>query len=330
MGTGAAGLGALAMLPSTSAFNIRSNNPLEYYNSSSQENPNFSVDTTGKIDAEQANLTELIADRVKASNELQIPTKSTKTTDNNQQIWLDKSNQQLKTRYNNTTYKTNLISTAIPESGIARYTLDNGDTSSGTAIDVWGDNDGTINGPTTGVSGANQTYSTNEAYSFDGVDDNVEIFSDSGFGEITDTFALALWINPDDSNSTSESSNDRVYSASAKILLRWHAAQDQFFIFDSTGTKYDVGFSGSYAAGSWNHIVAQYDGSDLELYVDSTLDNSNNIGSISLDDSGQTSFGATGAGGEAYNGDIDDLRLYDRGLTSTEISNLYNTGRISG
>ena len=38
---------------------------------------------------------------------------------------------------------------AIPDSGVSRWTFDDGDTDSGTALDVWNDNDGTINGATT-------------------------------------------------------------------------------------------------------------------------------------------------------------------------------------
>jgi hypothetical protein len=37
---------------------------------------------------------------------------------------------------------------------------------------------------------------------------------------------------------------------------------------------------------------------------------------------GQTDFG------HYWDGRIDDVRVYDKGLTSTEVSNLYNTGSI--
>lgn len=48
IGTGAAGLGALAMIPGSSAFNIRTSNPLNYYGNN-QNNPNFSVQPDGTL-----------------------------------------------------------------------------------------------------------------------------------------------------------------------------------------------------------------------------------------------------------------------------------------
>jgi hypothetical protein len=54
MGAGAAGLGALTMLPSASAFNIRTSNPLNYYGDD-QNNPNFSVQPDGTLKADSIN-----------------------------------------------------------------------------------------------------------------------------------------------------------------------------------------------------------------------------------------------------------------------------------
>jgi hypothetical protein len=34
--------------------------------------------------------------------------------------------------------------------------------------------------------------------------------------------------------------------------------------------------------------------------------------------------------GEPWIGEIDDVRVYDKALSNTEVSNLYNTGSISG
>jgi len=38
--------------------------------------------------------------------------------------------------------------------------------------------------------------------------------------------------------------------------------------------------------------------------------------------------GITDGGGREFDGRIDDARLYSKELTSTEVSNLYNNGRI--
>lgn len=129
-GLGAAGLSALALLPFTSALNIKSSNPIQYFNSSRGSNPNFKVDSSGDISGSNADLVEIIADRVTANDELKVPTSD--NTGNNRQVWLDKDNQELKARYNNTTYKTSLTSASVPDGTVTRPD----DTGSGSFSDV--------------------------------------------------------------------------------------------------------------------------------------------------------------------------------------------------
>lgn len=57
MGVGAAGFGALAMLPSASAFNIRTSNPLKYFGDD-QDNPNFSVQPDGTLQTQSISVEE--------------------------------------------------------------------------------------------------------------------------------------------------------------------------------------------------------------------------------------------------------------------------------
>lgn len=58
LGTGAAGFGALAMIPGSSAFNIRTSNPLNYYGDN-QTNPNFSVQPDGTLQAQSVKVDEV-------------------------------------------------------------------------------------------------------------------------------------------------------------------------------------------------------------------------------------------------------------------------------
>lgn len=55
IGVGAAGLGAMALLPSASAFNIRTSNPLQYFGSGSS-NPDFEVQTDGSMSVNSINI----------------------------------------------------------------------------------------------------------------------------------------------------------------------------------------------------------------------------------------------------------------------------------
>jgi len=213
---------------------------------------------------------------------------------------------------------TTVFGSVIPDKGIARWTLDSGDVTSSTITDVWYENDGTIETSLTEVSGANQTYTTNEGQHFTN-DNYVDISAISGeFPQI----APPLWINM---QSTGGYFLDRDNG-------RWSVAYEdqandgiEFNIYD--GSSFQTITSGVTATNEWNFFIPQFDGSEMRFYV-----NGSRAGSIT------TSYGAGSLTDEVYLGGrpaagtfcdayIDDPRAYDP-LTDSEASNLYNTGSI--
>jgi hypothetical protein len=75
----------------------------------------------------------------------------------------------------------------------------------------------------------------------------------------------------------------------------------------------------------WHYIVGTYDGVTLKIYVDGTLSGSlatTNVPSTSV--SNDLFIGQNGAGGEQFIGKLDEISIWDRALTATEIST--NTG----
>lgn len=224
-------------------------------------------------------------------------------------------------------FSAGLRGSAIPDSGVMRLTFDDADTDSGSALDVWNDNDGNINGATTGVSGANQTYTTGEAYSFDGSDDDVELpeqlLSDGS------SMSVAFWF---DANTLG--SDDRIMSISPsheflanigrsgtdKIGVRWRDG-------DNNATDYDFR---TISTNTWYHYVFTFNSTsgDITGYIDATEEFSE-TGVGSTPDTTNSVIGQRGGNG-FYDGRVDDVRLYDKPLSSTEVSNLYNTGSIDG
>ena len=76
--------------------------------------------------------------------------------------------------------------------------------------------------------------------------------------------------------------------------------------------------------GVWVFIWATYDGSTMKLGVNdsapATLNVSTTINSSSLD----LSIGAYFYSGYMFNGDVDDVRIYNRALSAEEISQIYH------
>ncbi len=81
---------------------------------------------------------------------------------------------------------------------------------------------------------------------------------------------------------------------------------------------------------SWNHLVAVTEKNvGTKLYINGVLETSNN-NVPNLTTNGSTQFwigGNPGAAGRDWNGFLDDLGIWNRPLTQTEITQIYNEGR---
>ena len=69
----------------------------------------------------------------------------------------------------------------------------------------------------------------------------------------------------------------------------------------------------------WYHIVGLYDGSEMKLYVDGTLEAAVKQGG-DVDQAGELLFGTFG--GEKFIGRLDEIIFFDRGITEAEIEEL--------
>jgi hypothetical protein len=80
----------------------------------------------------------------------------------------------------------------------------------------------------------------------------------------------------------------------------------------------------------WHHIVGTYDGSTMNLYVDGVLNNSGSrSGATLLNDDDTTVVGAANVFGSGpVKAVIDDVRIYNRALSPTEIQQLYKLGTV--
>lgn len=211
----------------------------------------------------------------------------------------------------------------IPSSGISRWTFDTADISGSTAVDSWGSNDGTISGATTGVAGE-----LNEAYSFDGTDDYVSI-PNIGLSSAS-SFSLSAWVNLDGTGSNQT------------LMGRYDGSDDILSIYwDGSGWECRIGHvggseqqfkGGSANAGSWTHIAVTFDssGPTTTIYQDgSSVASSSNSLADFADSTTGPHIGRRSDGSGLLGGDIDDPRIYDKALSSSEVSNLYNNGSIS-
>ena len=187
-------------------------------------------------------------------------------------------------------------------------------------------NHGAVNGAalTTDRFGA-----ANSAYEFDGIDDFIVIPNHSTFN-VADNMTISAWIK------SSNTSGPRV------ILSKWNDnAGDHSFIFkdDNTSDKLRIQLSKqtnsdladligttSIPIGNWIFVAATLSENTVKLYINGNLDATIlATGSIrqSITD---LLIGAVYTGGgitENFSGSLDDIKIYNKGLTQEEIKNEY-------
>lgn len=209
----------------------------------------------------------------------------------------------------------------VPTTGlVGHWAFDDG--SGTTASDSVGSSPGTVfNGAawTSGIIG--------QALSFDGVDDYVGGFSG---GLPTGPASFSVWIKP------------TVVSGTYDIIGRlsnWASAYGYGILINGSNVIgiADGGYSGwSYnlatpiSANVWSHVVFTLDGwgasTTGKLYVDGVLKNTF-TGTAGQYASYPFNIGSSANGAaRLFSGDIDDVRIYNRALSATEVQSLYNAG----
>jgi hypothetical protein len=198
----------------------------------------------------------------------------------------------------------------------------------GTAEDVVRDNSGTVRGAVSSASGQ-----ISQAASFDGTDDFVETPSVQIDGSLT----VAAWVKQEASSGyAAVSTQGSGFGGTPKSRNWWLGANGDggvhWSIFDQNGTNRNVDTpSGTLPTGEFVHIAGVYDkaSADLRVFVDGTIEEQRSFSSPftpkTSDDPG--AIGAESVGSDRrirlFQGVIDDLRIYGRALSASEISDLY-------
>jgi hypothetical protein len=201
---------------------------------------------------------------------------------------------------------------------LAYYTADN------TSNDALGTYNGTL------TNGA--TYATgkiNNGFSFDGVNDYVNLGNVLNFDGAS-PFSVSVWVY------TSSTSAQTYFSKLNGSFLGYemtvnYGAGVRFFLRSATG-YIELSINGQ-LENQWQNIVFTYDGSKnasgVNGYIDGVLRAksviSNNLtGLVSTTVNAQISGRQTS--GQLFNGLIDELGIWNRALTSIDVTELYNSG----
>src|SRR3989344_6072649 len=221
---------------------------------------------------------------------------------------------------------------------VAHYTFDEG---SGTRA---GDSSGNGNtGTLTPVAPNGPTWATgkvgNGALSFDGVNDYVNAGSGSLIDNLS-TFSASVWVygNGSGGNSAGKIFSKVTNSAQGKLFtynFSSAVAAIQFFVHFDGGTSLNVTCANKVILNKWQHWVVTWDGTgeadNVHIYRDGSEvtcgTRTDGTGSAVNEASGNMYIGSAVSGASGFNGLLDDLRIYNRALSATEITQLYNVGQ---
>ena len=103
------------------------------------------------------------------------------------------------------------------------------------------------------------------------------------------------------------------------------AAGQKFFVRFNQAPSTDahrVNSTSTYPLDTWSHVAATYDGATIRLYVNGVLENSLASTFTIASNTLPLSFAGESTGSRAYQGALDDMRLYSRVLSGSEIADL--------
>jgi hypothetical protein len=200
------------------------------------------------------------------------------------------------------------------------WTFDGKDMSNGAVVDKSGNgNTGTLQNIAT--SSFYTSGKIGQAFNFDGVDDSVKLTSDPiGTGAVT----ISAWINPESFGGASRGAI--IWGNSTRFRITSIGFLIEFTSNGFTTTAQSA--SGSLRQLSkWYHVVVTRDSSNqATFYINGVISGTANQASGIPTGSSVGNIGESVSSANRFDGKIDDVRVYNRVLTTSEITRLYNEG----
>ncbi|MGC9309824.1 MAG: LamG domain-containing protein [Candidatus Nanoarchaeia archaeon] len=202
-----------------------------------------------------------------------------------------------------------------PTDYIAYWSFNEG--SGSVAYDETGSFDGSISGATYTTSGC----ASGSCLRFDGLDDYVKI----GNYDLLkpSTITVSAWFIREGGERWSSLVYNMQWPDSgyllftdAKPYVSWRVLDEESY------NEYDLDYP--IQLNQLYHVVGVYDGASSQLYINGELVDSTPA-SYNPDSPTKTMIGNNAATAAPFLGTIDDVKIYDRALSSDEISDLYNS-----
>jgi hypothetical protein len=198
---------------------------------------------------------------------------------------------------------------------------------SGNAQDEIGGNNGVVNGASLC---ADRFGKANSAYYFDGIDDNISLLFPNPI-DINTTCSIMLWFKADLTQNSYAKLLCVPYSldtwTSPYHYLAFSGPAFNYANFDPTNGMCDTRAFTESGDIKWTLLTFTYDNGNINIYINDQLKESISCTNKLLPAGYTMSIGSrstsTTNDGERFTGIIDDLSIYNRALSSNEITQYY-------
>jgi hypothetical protein len=167
------------------------------------------------------------------------------------------------------------------------------------------------------------------AVSFDQVNDYLSVPDSSSLNFSGSAATLSMWINPatitGDSEVLGKFWNTNMSSPYYQYGLELSSGKPQFYVGTSTGLA-GAGMDTALALNQWTHLAVVFNGLTVQFYVNGTMVSSKSLAASITARGMALRVGADAAGSQFYKGVLDNLRIYSRALSATEVTTDMNSG----
>ncbi|KKR82381.1 MAG: hypothetical protein UU29_C0014G0014, partial [Candidatus Daviesbacteria bacterium GW2011_GWA2_40_9] len=143
-------------------------------------------------------------------------------------------------------------------------------------------------------------------------------------------FSLSFWVKDGGTNANGDAIVEKWSGTGGySYVFRFQGNSILFGRYDGTNNPFPIG-STAITGGTWHHVIGVKDGSTLRLYIDGAADGTASDTTTGTTTNASAVFIASRGGtGQYYKGDVDELRIYNRAFSASEVTQLYNDSTSS-
>lgn len=158
----------------------------------------------------------------------------------------------------------------------------------------------------------------------DGVDGHVDCGAFNELEEI-DEFTISMWVRSQSGTSGGETFAAKFGGGADTFELRWAGSENVIFdVRDNGNTLRTATFVDGIEDAEWHHLVGTIQGGLVRVYIDGVQGGGTEVMSLPTQASAHNlHLGQRTDGTNMFDGVIDEIRVYDRGLTQLEVQSLY-------